>query len=135
MAYLLDTNIVSEARKPRGDARVKAWVRAAPSSEQFLSVLVLGEIRKGIERLMPSDPVQAATLDRWLAQLVTRFSGRLLGVDARVADVWGRVSAMRTAPTGDSLMAATAVVHGLVVVTSNVNHFEGLGVQILDPTA
>lgn len=135
MSYLLDSNVVSEARRPGGHERVRRWVDSAPDAELFVSVLVLGEVRKGVEKLRAGDPSQAEQIERWLAQLKARFGSRVLGVDAHVADAWGRISAIRPVSAPDALMAATAKVHGLTMVTRNARHFEGLGVAVLDPTA
>jgi toxin FitB len=104
-----------------------------PSGELFLSVLVLGEIRRGIERLRPADPVQAGLFERWLGELGGRFADRVLPVDAAVAEMWGRMSAIRPMPVEDGLMAATAAVHGMTFVTRNVRHVAHLGVPVLDP--
>lgn len=131
--YLLDTNVVSEVRRRQGEPRVRAWLRSVPSTDLFLSVLVPGEIRRGIERLRRTDPAQAAALDGWLNELDRRFADRILPVDRRVADLWGRLGAERTVPVEDGLMASTAVVHAMTFVTRNVSDVAGLGVTVLDP--
>ena len=105
--FLLDTNVVSEIRK--GDhcqTRVAAWFGGVGDSDLFISVLTAGEIRKGIESVRPRDPRRAARLERWLAELERVYAERILPVDARVADAWGRICAHRSAPTVDSLLAA-----------------------------
>ena len=134
MSFLLDTNVLSEIRKGnRGDARVATWFAAVAEGDLYLSVLVLGEIRQGVERLRPRDPAQAAALDRWLGQVSAGFAGRVLGIDAAVAAQWGRLGAIRPVPAIDALMAATALVHGLTLVTRNDRDVAGLGVAVLNP--
>lgn len=96
-------------------------------------MLTLGEIRTGIDRLRPRDPQQAARFDTWLSQLRGRFADRVLPVDDRVAEQWGRLSAAAPRKTVDSLIAATAHVHALTVVTRNTRDFEGCDVPLLDP--
>jgi predicted nucleic acid-binding protein len=134
LSYLIDTNIISEVRKgDRCDTQVAAWYASVGDAELFLSTLVLGEIRKGIERARPRDPDRAAVLERWLRQVETAFGGRVLGVDLATCDVWGRMSAVRSIPVVDGLLAATAVVHGLTLVTRNDRDVAGLGAAVLNP--
>lgn len=134
MSWLVDTNIISEVRKGRRcHPAVAAWWAGIDEAYLFLSVLVLGEIRRGVEALRPRDPAQAAAIDAWLGALATTFGARILGIDARVADRWGRIAAARSVPVIDALMAATADVHGLTLVTRNARDVEGLGVPVLDP--
>lgn len=134
MSYLVDTNVLSELRNRKADAKVVAWMQARPRQSLYLSVLSLGEIRKGIERV--ADPAFRQTLTDWLeVDLRNGFLGRLLGIDEKVADRWGRVqaSAGRTLPVSDGLLAATALEHDLTLVTRNTKDFEGLGVQGVNP--
>jgi predicted nucleic acid-binding protein len=131
---LLDTNVVSELRKgSRADARVQAWFATIPEDEVFLSVVVLGEVRRGIERIRPTDPDQATVLERWLQRLTRQHADRLVSVDRHVADQWGRFSAERNVSPVDVLMAATARVHGLILVTRNTRHVAWTGVPCLNP--
>ena len=99
----------------------------------FVSVLTLGEIRKGIESLRPKDAAQAAALELWCQRVAAAFSGRLLPVDATVADAWGRMNARSPLPAIDGLLAATAHTHGLTLVTRNVRDFGRAGVALLNP--
>ena len=134
MSYLIDTNVLSELRKQQADANVVAWVRARPRQSLYLSVLSLGEIRKGIEGV--ADPAFRQTLSDWLeVELPTYFLGRVLGIDAQIADRWGRLQACagRSLPVIDALLAATALQHDLMLVTRNLKDFEGLGVQVVNP--
>ena len=134
MSYLLDTNVISELRKgPRGNAHVAAWVASVPDHALYLSVLVIGEIRRGIERIRPRDPPAAATLEGWLTQVVTEYHSRILAVDHEVAEAWGRMTALRPLPTVDSLLAATAKVYGLTLVTRNITDIVATGVAYLNP--
>lgn len=134
MSYLLDTNVVSELRRKSANPNVVAWLRQRPANTLYLSVLTLGEIRKGIIKL--NDAARAQSLLDWLEMELPQFyAGRLLPVDAAVADRWGRlqVQAARTLPAIDSLIAATALEHDLVLVTRNEKDFEGLPVQVFNP--
>ena len=134
MTYLIDTNVLSELRSRNADAKVAAWVQARPRQSLYLSVLSLGEIRKGIEGV--ADPAFRQTLTDWLeVELPNYFVGRLLGIDGPVADRWGRVQAgaRRTLPVVDGLLAATALHHDLMLVTRNARDFAGLGMQLVDP--
>ena len=134
MSYLIDTSIISELRKgDRCDPKVSAWYDSVAEEDLFLSALVLGEIRKGVELARPRDPDKAQALERWLAQVETAFGGRVLGIDNRVADQWGRMSAIRPIPVIDGLLAATAAVNGLALVTRNDRGVEGFGAAVLNP--
>lgn len=103
------------------------------AGDLFLSVLTLGEIRTGIERLRPRDSVQAERFDVWLDELHARFADRILPVDGRAAEQWGRLNAATPRKTVDSLIAATAHAHDLTVVTGNTRDFDGCGVPLLNP--
>lgn len=132
--YLLDTNVISEIRKQhRCDANVAKWCETVESSELFLSILVMGEIRQGVEKLRKRDPFQAQHLERWLESLQTNFADRILGVDARVADEWGRMSSKGNIPVIDCYLAASAKVHEMTLVTRNVNDVAGLGADVFNP--
>ena len=132
MSYLLDTNVVSEIRRGR-DPSVAAWAGEVVDADLHLSVLTLGEVRKGIERLRGRDPAQAEVFATWLEQLRDHFADRILPIDHRVAEEWGRLNAGRERKTVDSLIAATARIHGLSVVTRNTADFEGCDVPVLNP--
>lgn len=134
MSYLIDTNVLSELRNRKADGNVVAWMQARPRPSLYLSVLSLGEIRKGIEGV--ADPAFRRALLDWLeVDLPNWFVGRLLDIDAQTADRWGRVQAAagRTLPVIDGLLAATALQHGLTLVTRNTRDFAGLGVEIVNP--
>lgn len=133
MSYLLDTNILSEVRKPQGDARVKGWFEHVSSTELYLSVLVLGEIRQGVERLRRRDETQAEVYERWLNGLTAHYAERLLPIDSRVATEWGRLNAPDPLPVIDGLLASTALVHNLTLVTRNTRDVEHTGVQLYNP--
>jgi predicted nucleic acid-binding protein len=133
VAFLLDTNVVSELRRPRPDRHVRAWLGGVASVELHLSVLVTGEIRRGVELLRPRQPERAASLDEWLDGLVEAYGDRLLPVTAAVADMSGRLSALRPLPVADGLMLATAKVYGLTLVTREAASLADLGVPIASP--
>ena len=132
--YLLDTNIISEIRKgPRCHPNVAAWYSNLEEESLYLSVLVLGEIRKGIEGLRGRDAGKANELDLWLEQLQTSFQSQILPVDTAIGQEWGRLSSLLTVPVIDGLLAATAIANGLVFVTRNTQDFADLGIQLLNP--
>ena len=132
--YLLDTNIISEIRKgPRCHPNVAAWYSKIEEESLYLSVLVLGEIRKGIEGLRDRDAGKANELDLWLEQLQTSFQSQILPVDIAISQEWGRLSSLHTVPVIDGLLAATATAHRLVLVTRNTRDFADLGIQLLNP--
>lgn len=135
MSYLLDTNVLSELRRRQPDAHVAAWFAKRPPSTLYLSVLTLGEIRKGFEAI--ADANRRLRLLDWLeVELPAFFTGRVLDIDWAVADRWGRLMAAagRPPPAIDSLLAATAVQHGLILVTRNVRDVQGLpGLTVLNP--
>ena len=135
--FLLDTNVVSELTRPRPDARVAAWMNSADEEQLFLSVLTLGEIRKGIASL--ADPARRGRLEVWLARgLVARFEGRILGIDQVVADRWGQLGgtlALRGTALAviDGLLAATALQHNLTLVTRNTRDVALTGAMVFNP--
>lgn len=134
MSYLLDTNVVSELRKgERADVRVLRWLSKTSKRELYISVLVVGEIRQGIERLRVRDPAQAAAYEDWLTRLRWHYADRILGIDLADAERWGRMNAPDPLPAVDSLMAAQATNRDMVLVSSNVRDFERTGVELLNP--
>jgi predicted nucleic acid-binding protein len=134
--FLLDTNVISELRKgQRADANVTSWFAQIADEEIFLSVLTIGEIRRGVESVRRRDPDSAASLDRWLARLSEAHGERILPVDRAIAEEWGRMNVPDRLPVIDGLLAATARVLGLTLVTRNVADVEATGVELLDPFA
>jgi len=133
VSNLLDTNALSEARKPAGDVAVKLWLASVPGMDLYLSVLVVGEIRQGIERLRRRDPAQAAVYEAWLMTLLRDYADRVLPITAEIAQEWGRLNAPDPLPAIDGLLAATARVHGLTLVTRNTADFVRTGVLLLNP--
>jgi toxin FitB len=134
LSYLLDTNVISELRKgERADLEVTAWFAGLAAEEIFLSVLTIGEIRRGIESVRRRDPDSAAALDRWLALLSDAHGDRILPVDRAIAEEWGRMNVPNPLPVVDGLLAATARLLSLTLVTRNLADVEGTGVELLDP--
>ena len=158
MTYLLDTNVLSETRKRQPAAGVADWIAATPPDRLHVSVLTLGEIEQGIARVRGrgdlhqasardrgelilvidgerGDTAQASGLERWLREVETGFEDRVLPVTLPVAAAWGRQQYTQPLPVIDALIAATARVHGMTVVTRNVKDFELAGTQVLNPFA
>ena len=133
MTYLLDTNVVSELRKRDPDPRVLAWYGTVTSAEIFISVLTLGEIRLGIERLRRKDGTRAGGLDEWLRGLSASYGDHIIGVDAAVAEEWGRLNVPEPLPVIDGLLAALAKVRGWTLVTRNTADVARSGVTLLNP--
>jgi predicted nucleic acid-binding protein len=133
VSYLLDTNVLSEARRRAPPA--VAWLSAVDPGSVFLSVITIGEITKGIALRARTDPVAAASLDDWLDTLQRFYADRILAVDTAVAATWGRLMAQRSRPAVDTMIAATARVHNLVLVTRNVADFADTGVDVINPWA
>ena len=134
--WLVDTNVISELRRRDPDANVRAWFAQRPATELYLSVLTLGEIRKGVEAL--ADSGRRTELRQWLErELPVFFSVRVLSIEAGVAHPWGQLlaEAGRSLPAIDSLLAATALHHNLVLVTRNLKDVAGLPVKVLNPWA
>lgn len=134
MTLLLDTNVISELRKgTRASPHVAAWFAGVSESEIHFSVLVIGELRRGVELVRRRDARQAVGLDRWLGRLVRDHADRILSVDRRIAEEWGQLTALRPGSVIDSLLAATARVHGLTLVTRNVTDIAWTGASYLNP--
>ena len=137
MNYLLDTCVVSELTRPKPQRPVVQWIRSEPETRLHLSVLTIGELRKGIERL--PDSHKRKQIEAWLNnELRNRFSGRILSVDGEVAERWGLESAKAEQsgtplPVIDGLLAATGLVHGMTVVTRNTKDMQQTGAKLLNP--
>ena len=136
MSFLLDTNVVSELRKgKRCHAGLARWYATLQDADIFLSVLTLGEIRRGVERIRRRDPASAGVLEDWLARLLREHAERVLPVDARVADEWGRLNVPDPLPAVDGLLAATARVHDLTLATRDFGGVARTGVRLVNPFA
>ena len=132
-AYLLDTNVMSETRRKKADLGVMAFLESANSASLFLSVLTIGELRKGVAAKMRTDPATAKSLAAWVEGLEFGFADRILGIDAATARLWGDWSGDRPRPVVDTLLAATAVQHGLIFVTRNTRDVDGIQVKLHNP--
>lgn len=133
LEYLLDTNVLSETRKKKADAGVISFLESADSSCLYISVLTLGELRKGVAKKQREDPVMAKRLADWAEGLELSFADRIIGIDAAMARMWGDLSGERPRPVVDTLLAATAVLNGLTFVTRNIRDVRGIPVKLLDP--
>jgi len=134
LSYLIDTNVLSEIRKgKRANTAVWGWWNSTEDSELFLSVMVLGEVQRGIEKLRRKDQEGAQALESWKKKVVNGFDERVLPVDRKIAEIWGAMGVERTLPAVDSLVAATAVAYNLILVTRNIKEMQGSGARLLNP--
>lgn len=134
MSYLVDTSVLSEARKGvRANAGVVSWFAEVADHELYVSVLTVGELRRGIDRIARRDASAARVLDGWLRGMVDGFRERVLAVDRAVAEEWGRMNVTQSRPVVDTLVAATAKVHGLTLVTRNTKDVARTGIRCLNP--
>jgi predicted nucleic acid-binding protein len=134
MNVLVDTNVISELRRGRNAATgVVTWFAGMPAENVFTSVIVLGEIRRGIELLAMRDKLQADALAQWYGTIRERLGDRVLVVDEPVMTLWAKISVPNILPAYDALIAATALFHGLIVVTRNTQDYRRTGVAVLNP--
>jgi len=134
LKYILDTNVISEARKPRPNPQVLAFLASDFTQATCISVMTLGELRKGVRVKGKTDPSGAASLAQWIDDLENEFSERVLPVEVRISRIWGELSAERSRAVIDTLLAATAVANGLILVTRNTRDFKDIdGLSLLDP--
>jgi predicted nucleic acid-binding protein len=134
VSYLLDTNVVSELRKgSRCNPHVRTWVAEAEDEDLLLSALTIGELRRGIESIRRRDPQSATTLEAWFQKVVTEYQDRIIGIDQQIAEEWGRMSSPDPLPVIDGLLAATAKVRGLTLVTRNTKDILRTGVSTINP--
>ncbi len=134
MPFLLNTNILSELRKGvRCDPNVSHWAAKESTQAHYISVLSLGEIRKGIELLRKKSPEKCAPLEKWLEKLHADYAHCTISITAEISERCGELSSMRSLPVIDSLIAATALEFGLTLVTKNAKDFDGLGISIVKP--
>ena len=134
MNYLVDTNVLSELRKHRGaDSHVVGWFRERKAEELFLSVLTIGELQHGVERIRRRDAASAETIEKWLHRTVQAYGDRIIGVDMAIAQRWGHLGIPDPLPAVDGLIAATALEKDLVVVTRNTKHIAATGARHIDP--
>lgn len=132
--FLLDTNVICEIQKGRrADTEVRSWFRNHAAQAHFVSALTIGEIRRGVEQIRAKSPTKAEAYERSLAEITEIFEGRILGIGREEAEIWGSLSAAGNLPDIDGLIAATAMVHGLTVVTRNVKDFSRSGVPLVNP--
>ena len=131
--YLLDTNVLSESRRPNADERVRAFFEKVNVQRLYVSALSLGEIVKGAEQFRRKDPERSEELLVWSDDIEASFGERVLPVDSDIARIWGEISSDRSRPVIDTYLAATAIAHGLVLVTRNLADFHGLKLMTFNP--
>lgn len=132
--YLLDTNIVSELRKPKADRRVKSWAQSLPAASLYISSICVLELEIGILLLERRDPTQGRVLRSWMdGHVLPAFQGRILAIDAAVAQRCAALHVPDPRPDRDALIAATALIHDMTVVTRNIDHFKAMGVAVFNP--
>ena len=130
--YLVDTNVVSELRRPRPHGAILTWLRAVSDAEIHLSAVTIGELQAGIEMTREQDPAKAAEIESWLEQVAQTYN--VLPMDAGIFRAWARLMHRRSDDLiEDAMIAATAIVHDLTVVTRNVRDFDRLSVRTLNP--
>jgi predicted nucleic acid-binding protein len=133
MAWLLDSNVLSELRKKVPDPKVLRWVEEHEADFLYISVISLGEIREGIEAKRLKDPEQAKAIEKWFIKVMDNYKPRILDVTKEIADRWGRLCPGQPLSDADGLIAATALERGLTVVTRNVRDYRRTGVKLLNP--
>ena len=133
--FLIDTDVLSALRRQERNPEVARWMAGQRAADLYLSVVTIGEIERGVARQQRSNPEFARMLGSWLDNVIDLYGERLLGVNLSVARRWGRLSAGIGNDSADLLVAATALEHGLAVVTRNVRHFQPTGVRVIDPSA
>lgn len=131
--YLLDTNAVSELRRPLRLKKLDDLIKNQPLGSLYISVLTVGELRKGFVKLQRKEEIRSANLASWIDGVISFYGERILPVNMQIAMQWAQISAVRTLPTIDTLLAATAIVHDLTLVTRNTKDFTDTGVKILNP--
>ena len=136
MPYLLDTNVLSEFRKGRKcDPNVRKWSQLIQREQHYISVLSIGEIRKGIEILRRRSPQQCPAFEDWLCKLLNMHANSILPITERITERWGNLMAEHTLPVIDGFLAATALEYSLTIATRTVDDFAGTGVKIVNPFA
>jgi predicted nucleic acid-binding protein len=134
MTYLVDTNVISEWRKTSPNRGVVGWFSRVHKDDMFLSVITIGEVRRGIGLLrLRNDHRQAELFEAWLDTTKREFANHLIPVTTEIAEEWGHLASGPSIPTADGLLAATAQVHGWTLVTRNVKNFKGTGVRVENP--
>ncbi|WP_341761825.1 type II toxin-antitoxin system VapC family toxin [Candidatus Tisiphia endosymbiont of Thecophora atra] len=133
MRYLLDTNILSEFRKKSPNSQVISWLYQVPIESLYISYLTIGEIQKGIAKKRQTDLIASLSLERWQDILIKKYTARTIGIDNNVCKCWGELLAIDSTNQVDSLIAAQAIVHDMVLVTRSTKHFTKFAVKLLNP--
>lgn len=133
VAYLLDTNVLSETRKRKANPKVMAFLQTCNPASVFVSVLTIGELRAGLEKKRRKDPVDAQRLEAWIEDTEEKYRENILGINLSTTRLWGEWSSERSRPVVDTLIAATAAHHSLTLVTRNTRDVRGLPITVLNP--
>jgi toxin FitB len=132
-AFLVDTNVITEARRKRPEPKVVAFMQSVRPERLFVSVLTLGELRKGAEMRARKDRSQGADIHRWIDEVESEFGKRALPINQSIARLWGELASVRPRPVVDTLIAATAIIHGLTLLTRNIPDIADTGVVTINP--
>jgi toxin FitB len=133
VSFLLDTTVIAETTRPAPDPKVLAWFQRVDARDLYISVLSLGEIARGVAMRARHNKAQADALHGWLDATRLNYADRIILVDAEIAEAWGELAALRTLPVIDGLLAATALIRGLTLVTRSTHDLAGIGVTVLNP--
>jgi predicted nucleic acid-binding protein len=131
--YLIDTNVISETRRKKADEGVMEFIHSQPSAALFISVLTIGELKKGVDIATRLNPAEAIILNQWFSWVKSTYQDRFIEINHEVAEIWGQLSAIRTLPMVDGFLAATAIAQNMTLVTRNVRDFTGLNISLLNP--
>ncbi|MFV9873787.1 MAG: type II toxin-antitoxin system VapC family toxin [Rickettsia conorii subsp. raoultii] len=133
MKYLLDTNVVSEIQKKKSNSQVAAWFSIVHSSQLHLSCITIGEIRKGISKLVKKDKIASLKLEKWLEKIIIYYNERILNIDKEICEEWGELMSIDSTNAIDALIAAQAKQSNMIIVTRNIEHYNMFNIKIFDP--
>jgi toxin FitB len=133
LRFLIDTNVISEPRRPQPDLHVLSWLNRTDTAQIFISALTIGELVRGATRAARRDPPYGLRLQQWIAEVETDYADRIVEVDREIATLWGKLDSARTIPVVDCLLAATALARDMTLVTRNIRDIVDTGARFLNP--